>query len=118
MKNSNWLKEQGIDVEKGLEFLGDIEIYNETLQDFLDEMETRSLKIEEYKNQKDMENYAILVHALKGDSNYLGFTKLAELALEHQLQSQENHIDYIEEHYEELKTEINRVVDIVTKYLG
>ena len=118
MMDSNWLKENGVDVDKGIELLGDLEMYNETLQDFLDEMEIRVPQIEEYKKQEDMENYAILVHALKGDSNYLGFTELAEMSLEHQLKSQENNIKYIEEHYEELKEEINRIMDIVKKYLG
>lgn len=114
----NLLKENGVDVDNGIELLGDIEMYNETLQDFLEEMELRWPKIEDYKNQKDMENYAILVHALKGDSNYLGFTKLAELSLEHQLKSQESDIEYVEENFEELKIEVNRIIDIVKKYLS
>ena len=32
-----------------------------------------------------MSNYAILVHSLKSDAKYLGFTKLAELAYNHEL---------------------------------
>ena len=116
--NIDFLKENGIDVDKGIELLGDIEMYNDTLSDFLDEQNTRLEDIEKYKNSDDMENYAILVHAMKGDSNYLGFTKLAELSLNHQLKSQDNDINYIHEHYDELMNEAKRITDIVKKYLG
>ena len=116
--DKNILINNGIDVEVGLEILGDMEMYNETLSDFLDEMKERMPKIEEYKNNKDMSNYAILVHAIKGDSKYLGFTKLAELSLNHQLKSQENDYDYICNNYDELVKEANRIIDVVNKYLN
>ena len=114
----NILKNNGVDVDAGLELLGDIEMYNETMEDFLDEQEERLPKIEEYKNNGDMGNYAILVHAMKGDSKYLGFTKLAELSYEHQLKSQDNDLDYVNEHYDELMNEANRVTSLVKEYLG
>ena len=112
------LIKNGIDVESGIELLGDIEMYNETLQDFIDEIDERLSKIEEYKKNDDMENYAIEVHAMKGDSKYLGFTKLAELSLNHQTKSQENDSDYVNEHYDELVTEANRIKQIVSEYLN
>ncbi len=114
----NMLKNNGVDIESSIELLGDIEMYNETLEDFLEEQKTRLPKIEEYKNKEDMENYAILVHAMKGDSKYLGFTKLAELSLEHQLKSQDNDINYVNNNYEELINEVNRITEVVKKYLG
>ena len=112
------LKNNGVDVDGGIELLGDIDMYNETLNDFLDEQETRLSDIEKYKNNGDMENYAILVHAMKGDSKYLGFTKLAELSLEHQLKSQDNDKEYVLEHYDELMSEANRITNLVKEYLG
>lgn len=114
----NFLKENGIDVDSGVSLLGDIDMYNDTLGDFLDEQETRLPDILKYKESKDMENYAILVHAMKGDSKYLGFTKLAELSLNHQLKSQENDVDYIYNNFDELMSEANRINDVVKKYLG
>ena len=112
------LIKNGIDVESGIELLGDIEMYNDTLQDFMDEIDERLSKIEEYKKNDDLENYAIEVHAMKGDSKYLGFTKLAELSLNHQTKSQENDSDYVNEHYDELVTEANRIKQIVSEYLN
>lgn len=112
------LKNNGIDVDAGIELLGDIDTYNETLEDFLTEQDDRLPKIEEYKNNGDMENYAILVHAMKGDSKYLGFTKLAELAFDHQLKSQDNDVDYINNHYDELMKEVDRITSVINEYLG
>ncbi len=118
MKDINFLKDNGIDVDGAIELLGDIEMYQETLQDFLDVSEERMPKLENYKKDKDMKNYAIEVHAMKSDSKYLGFTKLAEMALEHQLKSEENDVGYILEHYEELVSEATRVIGVVKEYLG
>ena len=93
--DTNILKNNGIDISSGIEILGDIDTYNDILKEFADNFPERLSKIEEYKNTSDMENYAIEVHAMKGDSKYLGFTKLADLALNHQLKSQDGDIDYI-----------------------
>lgn len=114
----NILKENGVDVDSGLELLGDIETYNDILNEFITNNEDRLKKLEKYKNNNDMENYAIEVHALKGDSKYLGFTKLAELSLNHQLKSQDNDIDYVNNNFKELIEEANRVLSISKDYLG
>lgn len=114
--NIEFLRENDIDVDSGIDILGDIEMYDETLDDFVLEMEERIPNIEKYKEESDMENYAILVHALKGDSKYLGFTKLADLAYNHQIKSQEGNVDYVNEHYDELMNEVNRVMSVINKY--
>jgi HPt (histidine-containing phosphotransfer) domain-containing protein len=118
MKELKFLQEKGIDTDSAIEILGDIDMYNDTLADFLTECDTRLPNIEKYKDSNDMENYAILVHALKGDSKYLGFTKLAELSYNHQIESQNGNIDYINSHYNELIEETKRIIDIVKEYLG
>lgn len=118
MKELKFLDDNGIDTKSAIELLGDIDTYNDTLADFLTECDTRLPNIEKYKNEQDMENYAILVHALKGDSKYLGFTKLAELSYNHQIESQNNNIEYINNNYEELVKEANRIIEIVKEYLS
>lgn len=114
--NIEFLRENDIDVDSGIDILGDIEMYDETIEDFILEMEERIPNIEKYKEESDMENYAILVHALKGDSKYLGFTKLADLAYNHQIKSQEGNVDYVNEHYDELMNEVNRVMSVINEY--
>lgn len=113
----DYLKDNEIDVDNALELLGDIETYNETLNDFLDENKERLPKLENFYNSGDMENYEILVHAMKSDSKYLGFTKLAEMALDHQNHSSDNDYEYIKAHYDELMAEVNRITELVNKYL-
>ena len=114
----NYLKENNIDVDSSLELLGDIEMYNETLDAFQEENKTRIPRIEKNKNESNMKDYSIDVHALKSDSKYLGFKKLAELAYDHELKSKEEDVDYINEHYEELMEEYNRINDIIERYKG
>jgi len=112
------LEANGVDVNKSLELLGDMETYDETASDFLNESETRLKNIEDYKNISDMPNYAILVHAMKSDSKYLGFMKLAELSYNHEMASKANDVNYVNENYDELITEANRIIELVRKYLN
>lgn len=118
MKTIEYLKQNGIDVNHGLELLGDMEMYDETLDDFLNECETRLLDLEKYKDNADMTNYAIQAHSMKSDSKYLGFTKLAEMSLEHEMKSKDNDINYINNNYDSLITEANRIINVVKNYLG
>lgn len=112
----DFLRENNIDVDSSIEILGDIEMVNETMDDFLLEMEDRIPLMIEYKENNDMENYAIIVHAIKGDSKYLGFTKLADLALNHQLKAQDSDVKFVNDNFDELMVEINRVIDVINEY--
>ena len=118
MKDKNILISNGIDVDSSLEILGDMEMYDETLTDFLDEVSEKLTNIENYKSSGDMPNYAILVHSLKSDSKYLGFTKLAELSYNHEMASKSNDIDFVNSNYDELMTEANRILAVVNQYMG
>lgn len=116
--NTELLIQNGVDVNHGLELLGDMEMYNDTLKDFLTESVTRLPKIIEYYKAGDMYNYEILVHAMKSDSKYLGFTKLAELSYNHEMASKENNVTYVTQNIQELINEANRILTIVKQYLG
>ncbi len=118
MKDIEFLKKNNIDVDGSIEILGDVDMFNETLRDFLDLSGDRISNIEKYKNAGDMDNYAIEVHALKGDSKYLGFTKLAELALEHQLKSQDGDINYVNDNYDSLISEAKRIIEVCNEYFN
>ena len=115
-KDIEYLKKNRIDVEKGIELLGDIEMYNETLEEFMNNIEERMRKLEKYKEEEKMEEYAIEVHALKSDSKYLGFKELAEIAYNQEMKSKENDIKYIKEKYSILKEEVDRIVKIIKEY--
>lgn len=117
MRDVSILTDNGVDLESAIELLGDLSFYDETIEDFVSEQETRIPKLEEYLAKQDMENYAILVHAMKSDSKYLGFKKLAELSYEHELASKANNVDEVNDKFENLKKEAERITDLAKEYL-
>lgn len=118
MKDVNLLVSNGVNVQKSLELFGDMDTYNDTLHDFLSEVEGKLARIKAFKETADMSNYAILVHSLKSDAKYFGFEKLAELAYNHEMESKANNMYYVTDHYDELMTEANRIVSLVKQYMG
>lgn len=108
----------GVDLDKSLELLGDMETYDETLKEFFNESLERIKKIDEYKNQGDMPNYAILVHAMKSDCKYLGFMNLADLSYQHEMASKANDIDFVNNNYEKLLEEVDKVLNVIKSYLN
>ncbi len=116
MNNVDILKNGGIEVAKGLELLGDMEMYNSILLEFYNGYYERMKKIESYKINSDMANYAIEVHSLKSDSRYLGITRLADLAYQHEMASKANDISSVNNSYNELVLEGNRIISIINEY--
>ncbi|MBQ1550482.1 MAG: response regulator [Bacilli bacterium] len=116
ISDEEYLRSHGVDMDKALELLGDMEMYNETMKDFSDSLEEKWSKIEQEKLTSDMENYAIDVHALKSDCKYLGFYDLADVAYEHELKSKENDVDFVNENFEKLEIEYSKVLKIVKEY--
>lgn len=118
MKDVNLLINNGVNVTKSLELLGDMDTYNDTLIDFLSAVFDKMTKIKLYKDSKNMPDYAILVHSLKSDAKYLGFEKLAEIAYKHELESKANNQLFVNENFNELVNEAAKIVTVVRQYLG
>ena len=118
-KTSNdYLKNNGVDIDKSLELLGDIETYDELLKEFMKTIKDKVNQLNDYRLKRDMDNYAIIVHGLKSDSRYLGFTKLAQLSLDHEMKSKAKETSYIDDHFVELVKEVTKVVGIINKYFN
>ena len=111
-----FLVSNGCDIDKALELLGDMEMYNETVSDFLEEVEEKWQRIQDYQLAGDMPNYAIEVHSLKSDARYLGFYVLGDIAYNHEMASKENNVQYVNEHYPELVAEYEKTLDIIKRY--
>jgi len=118
MKDKNLLINSGIDVDKSLELFGDMEMYDETLLEFLNGAADKLNKLNNFKEASDAHNYAIYAHSLKSDARYLGFTKLAELAYNHEMAGKNNDINYIFNNYDALIEEANRIIKVVCEYVG
>lgn len=118
MYNITFLTSNGVDVDKSLELFGTIDTYNDTIGELILSIDEKMDKLEEYKNKKDMHNYAVYVHSLKSDARYFGFTKLGEIAYEHELKSKEGDVFYIYNHFKELQDEAIKAKNIVNEYLS
>lgn len=112
----DFLIQNGVDANKGISNMMDIETYNEIMDDFYNGLDKELAKINNFKNMGDMPNYAILVHALKSNARSFGFDKLGEIAYAHEMKSKENDINYVNEHYKELIDEALRVKQIIQTY--
>lgn len=118
MKDVNILKNAGVNVDASLEVLGDMEMYDETVNDFLAEVDEKLNLLKQYKEANDMPNYAIYAHSLKSDARYLGFTSLAEIALNHEMEGKANNSAFVMAHYDELVNETNKYINLCKTYLG
>lgn len=116
--NKDFLIKNGVDLDKAMEFLGDMEMYDETVHDFLSEVDEKLVNIEKFKNEQDMANYAILVHSLKSDSKYIGLMDLADIAYKHEMASKSNDINFVNDNYDELMLLARKKVDIMKRYIG
>ena len=112
----NFLIQNGVDVEKGIENTMDFETYDELLLDFYSTFVEEVNKFNAFKLAGDMVNYEIIVHALKSNFRTFGFTSTGEMFYQHELASKQNDINYVNEHYNELINEVNRVYAVLTQY--
>ena len=114
--NEDYLRSHGVDIDHALDLLGDMEMYNMTLHDYLDEIDGKVEQLKKYLDVHDMPNYAILVHSMKSDAKYLGFMSYADICYQHELKSKENDYSYCVEHFSELKNELQKYLDVVREY--
>lgn len=114
--NEDYLRRNGIDIDHALELLGDMEMYNMTLHDYLEEIDAKKKQLQDYLDVRNMANYAILVHSMKSDAKYLGFMKFADIAYQHELKSKENNYDYCKENFTALVDELHQVLVVAREY--
>ena len=113
--HEEYLRSNGVNVDKALELLGDMNMYEVTLKDFLSEIDSRWERIKKYKESGDLENYAVEVHSLKSDCKYLGFTKLANVSFLHELKSKDKDKEYVDKHFKDLEEAKDVAVKIMKR---
>ena len=117
MLNVEYLKENGVNIDKSLELFGDMATYNSTVGDFLVGVSAKVPKLIKYKGDNDMNNYSIYAHSIKADARYFGFTKLEEIAYNHEQKSKEGDLYFIQSDFDNLINEIDRVSKVIKEYL-
>ena len=118
MLDLNYLKQNNVDTDSAIELFGDVSIYNETCQDFLDGIAEKLSELQKYKDARDMANYAIYAHSIKSDARYLGFTEIAKIALDHEMAGKGNDERFVLKEYDNLVNATNKMISIVKTYLG
>lgn len=118
MEKKELLVSYGVDVDKALEFWGDIESFNESLKEFKDSLEDKLNNIKYYKNSNDWNNYGILAHSMKSEAKYLGFMNDAEVFLEHELKGKASDKDFIDKNFGKLEDTINKILKLLVEYFG
>ena len=83
-----------------------------------EELQNKLEELNGYKEAGNMDDYAILAHALKTEARYVGCTVLGDMAYEHELAGKENNQALVNEKFDELKNEANRIYEVVKRYLG
>ena len=118
MRDASILTNNGVNVTKALELFGAMDRYDKTVEVFYDSIEEKLAKLKNFKETSNMAEYAILVHGLKSEANYFGFEKFAEEAYKHELGSKANNMYFVYDNFDELISEIRRIVKVVGQYLG
>ena len=111
-----YLKANGVNTEIGIQNTSDVETYNEILLDFCNSFQKKKKKVNAYRQNNDINNYTILVHALKSNCRMLGFTSLGEMFYQHELAGKENNTTYINNNFDSLISECNKVYGLLLNY--
>lgn len=86
----------GFSYQNGLKnFDGNEELYKETLVLFSSLWEERKEQLKGFLEEENMPEYAVLIHAIKGDARILGAEVLAELAYEQELRAKEGNAEAV-----------------------
>ena len=95
----------GIDPEKAIKNSGSEDGFKAVLQIFYDSIDSKSSEIEGYYQKGDWKDYTIKVHALKSSAMIIGAIALSDKAKALEAAGNEDDIDYIREHHEEMMEE-------------
>lgn len=112
----NFLKQYGVDTEAGINNTMDFETYNEVLLDFLNTFPGDLNKANSYRTSGDINNYVILVHALKSNCRTLGFMQMGEIFYQHEMAGKQNNVEFINSNFNNLINEANKVYSILMAY--
>ncbi len=111
--------DMGLDTEYGLEYaLGKVSFYVETLELYLEETADSERRMGEYLDGEDMENYAVLVHGVKGISRTVGAMELGDFAQDMEYHSKAGDLEYIRQRHGELMECLEAVREKARKYIA
>lgn len=112
-----WVK--GIDREKGLSYFDHNEAdYMDIIHCFIEQYGEQKTKLERFYEEKDWENYKIIVHSLKGQSLTIGAESLSEKAKHLQEAAQKKDEAYIAANHGPFMEEYQEIMDGLEERTG
>lgn len=104
----------GINIDEGFEHSGGImEQYVEIIKTLCNESNNYITNLSLFSESKDLKNYAIYAHGLKGALATIGATTLSSYAKEHELKAKEGDIAYVTKNSSELISRFKRLIDLI-----
>ena len=116
MKDIEYLKKSGVDIQSSLDIFGSADIYNEKLGEFLVGVHTKIKQLIVFMQKQDLMNYTSMVSSLAEDANIYGFKELAKVAQTHYDKSSKGDYYYISGHINDLINECNKVIILIQEY--
>ena len=111
--------DQGTDFQVGIQRVGgNVVVYKELLQDFVNELPGNLEKLWSYYRAKDMEGLDRAVHNLKGVSANLGALELSEQAQRLEKQVSQGYTESVEALLRDISSIITKFREIATNYLA
>lgn len=108
----------GVNTDEGLMMIGgNEEIYNSVLETYLREGRQKLPEIRQCALERNLNDYTILVHALKSASRNIGAAALGEHAFSHEERAKQGDVDFVLGDYEALLDEYEVILDNISKYL-
>lgn len=103
-----------IDIQTGINYSGGVyEDYVDVIRLYYQSGIVKKKQIQELFENKNWNDYTIMVHALKSTSLGIGAKGLSEMAKEQEKAGKENNTDYIESHHETLMENYGKVLDAI-----
>ncbi|MGN0408332.1 MAG: ATP-binding protein [Bacteroides sp.] len=113
------LERAGINTGSGIGYCnGDSDFYIELLTSFVNGAEHKETELEQFFEKKDLDNYCVLVHALKSTAKMIGADFLSENAKQAEDAAKNHELEYIIQHHGELMTLYRQVVQSICDVLG
>lgn len=118
MRDKNLLIRNGINVEKGVNYFNQFELYENGLKDFINTYNQRVDSLKNVINNNDIPGYFTEIHNICDDSDYLGFDNLHNISKTLEEKASVSDFAYINANNNTLITELARVYASIQMYFG
>ena len=106
-----------LDVESALKLVGSETLFWQILKEYAKSIPKKSKVLQKHYDDKNWKNYTIEAHALKSFSKQMGAMELSDLAAQMEKAGNNNDIDFIVAHHDELIEKYQAYGPILAEYL-